>query len=183
MRNGKKRVTPRAESTKTSIPRSFQQISNHRTIALEDGKRATVPKIRKTRRIERKTTAVPKSSQRVSKRRTTSRKCPESPQKSEIYKHQPLDTCIDEIRLLRLRHEHEGPVRCEVKTFTLEDAPLYVALSYRWGPPSPLHDIHIEGKVLKIRDILNSCLLELREELNTWLWVDQICIAQMDTSE
>jgi hypothetical protein len=46
-----------------------------------------------------------------------------------------------------------------------------------------LHDLYIEGKTLKIRDILNSCLLELREDLDVWLWIDQICVAQEDTLE
>jgi hypothetical protein len=183
MRSRKKRVISRVNSTEEFIPRSSERISKRRTTALEDRKSATVPPIRMTRRIERKKTAVPKSSQRVSKRRTTSCKCPESPEELEFYKHRPLDTCVDEIRLLKLRREEEGPVHCEVKAFPLEDAPLYIALSYRWGPQSPLHDVHIEGKALKIRDILNSCLLELREDLDAWLWIDQICIAQADISE
>lgn len=152
-------------------------------IVLEDRIPATEHRIRTTRRNERKKTVVPKSSQLAPKLRRASRKRYESPEEPEIYKHQRLDTSTDEIRLLKLSRETKGPVHCEVKVFPLERAPPYVALSYRWGLPSPLHDIHIEGKVLKIRDILNSCLLELREELNTWLWVDQICIAQMDTSE
>jgi hypothetical protein len=46
-----------------------------------------------------------------------------------------------------------------------------------------LHDLYIEGKTLKIRDILNSCLLELREDVEAWLWIDQICVAQEDTLE
>ncbi|KAI4609182.1 hypothetical protein J4E83_008824 [Alternaria metachromatica] len=103
--------------------------------------------------------------------------------KPAIYEHQPLSRSLDEIRLLRLRKDKNGPVHCETKVIPLEQAPEYIALSYRWGPPSPLHDIFIGDQTLKIRDILNSCLLELREELDTWLWIDQICIAQADTSE
>jgi hypothetical protein len=183
MRSGKKRVTSRVESTKTFIPRSSERISKRRTIALEDRTPATEHRIRTTRRNERKKTALPKSSQLAPKRRTAYRKRYESPEEPEIYKHQRLDTSTDEIRLLKLSRETKGPVHCEVKVFPLERAPEYIALSYRWGPPSPLNDLYIEGKTLKIRDILNSCLLELREGLEAWLWIDQICIAQENNSE
>jgi hypothetical protein len=105
------------------------------------------------------------------------------PTEPEMYKYQRLDTSTDEIRLLKLVPETNGPVRCKVKVFPLERAPKYFALSYRWGPLSPLHDLYIEGKKLKIRDLLYSCLLELRENLEEWLWIDQICIAQADTLE
>ncbi|KAH8631329.1 hypothetical protein IG631_13012 [Alternaria alternata] len=183
MRSGKKRVTPRIESTKTSIPRSSERISKRRTIALEDRIPATEHKIRTTRRNERKTIAVPTSPQQAPKRRTASLKRNKSPGEPEIYKHQRLGTSTYEIRLLKLSRETDGSVHCEVKVFPLERAPEYIALSYRWGPPSPLHDLYIEGKTLKIRDILNSCLLELREDLEAWIWIDQICIAQEDTLE
>jgi hypothetical protein len=105
------------------------------------------------------------------------------PPEHATYKHRPLDTSVDEIRLLKLRKDKEGPVHCQIEVFPLKHAPDYIALSYRWGPPSPLHNLYIDGKALKIRDILNSCLLELREDVETWLWIDQICIAQADTLE
>ncbi|KAF7679541.1 hypothetical protein GT037_003289 [Alternaria burnsii] len=183
MRSDKKRVTSRVGLTETFITRSSERISKRRTVALEDRVPATEHKIRTTRRNERKKIAVPKSSQRVLKRRTVSRKRYESPEEPEVYKHQRLDTSTDEIRLLKLSRETKGPVHCEVKVFPLERAPEYIALSYRWGPPSPLHDLYIEGRKLEIRDILNSCLLELREDLEAWLWIDQICVAQEDSLE
>jgi len=109
--------------------------------------------------------------------------CLEPPTEPATYKHQPLSRSLNEIRLLKLRKEEHGPVHCGLEVFPLEQAPKYIALSYRWGPPSPLHDIFIGDRTLKIRDILNSCLLELREDVDTWLWIDQICIAQADTAE
>lgn len=109
--------------------------------------------------------------------------CLEPPTEPATYKHQPLSRTLDEIRLIKLHKEQRGPVRCEVEVFPLDHAPEYIALSYRWGPPIPLHDIFVEGQALKIRDMLNSCLLELREDVDTWLWIDQICIAQADTTE
>jgi len=109
--------------------------------------------------------------------------CLEPPTQPATYKHQPLSRSLDEIRLLKLRKEKHGPVHCEVEVFPLEQAPEYIALSYRWGPPSPSHDIFIADQTLKIRDILHACLLELREDVDTWLWIDQICIAQANTAE
>jgi len=99
------------------------------------------------------------------------------------YKHQPLDSSSDEIRLLKLRKGNEAPLCCEIQVFPLERAPEYIALSYLWGPPWPLHDILVGHQALKIRDNLHACLLELREDTHTWLWIDQICIAQADTAE
>ncbi|OWY51320.1 hypothetical protein AALT_g4606 [Alternaria alternata] len=183
MRSGKKRVTSRVESTETFIPRSSERIWKLRAIASEDREPGTEHKTRTTRRNERKKIAMPKSSQRVLKRRTASHKRYEWPEEPEIYEPQRLDTSMDEIRLLKLCRETKGSVHCEVKVFPLERAPEYIALSYRWGPPSPLHNLYIEGKTLKIRDILNSCLLELREDLEAWLWIDQICVAQEDSLE
>ena len=109
--------------------------------------------------------------------------CLEPPTKPATYKHQPLSRSLDEIRLIKLRREKEGPVRCEIQAFPLKRAPKYIALSYRWGSPLLLHNIFIGDQTLEIRDILNSCLLELREDVHTWLWIDQICIAQADTTE
>jgi len=109
--------------------------------------------------------------------------CLAPPTEPATYKHQPLSCSLDEIRLLKLHKEEHGPVHCDVEVFPLGQAPEYIALSYRWGPPSPSHDIFIGDQRLKIRDILNSCLLELREDVDTWLWIDQICIAQADTAE
>jgi len=109
--------------------------------------------------------------------------CLEPPTEPATYKHQPLSRSLDEIRLLKLRKEKNGPVHCDVEVFSLEQAPEYIALSYRWGPPSPSHDIFIADQRLEIRDILYACLLELREDVDTWLWIDQICIAQADTAE
>jgi len=109
--------------------------------------------------------------------------CLEPPTQPAMYKHQPLNRSLDEIRLLKLRKEEHGPVHCDVEVFPLEQAPEYIALSYRWGPPSPSHDIFIGEQGLKIRDILHACLLELREDVDAWLWIDQICIAQADTAE
>jgi len=109
---------------------------------------------------------------------------PQPPTEPTTYTHLPLSRSpLDQIRLIRLRKYKSGPVRCEMGIFSLECAPKYRALSYRWGPPSPLHDIYIDNQKLKIRDVLNSCLLELREDVDTWLWIDQICIAQADTKE
>ena len=109
--------------------------------------------------------------------------CLGPPTEPATYKHQPLMRSLNEIRLLKLRKEKHGPVHCDVEVFPLEKAPKYIALSYRWGPPLPLHNIFIGVETLQIRDILNSCLLELREDVDTWLWIDQICIAQSDTAE
>jgi hypothetical protein len=62
---------------------------------------------------------------------------------------------------------------------SLDDDPLYFALSYVWGDPSPRDVILIDERELKITQ---SCGAALRRMLNgkseIMIWVDAICINQ-----
>ncbi|KAF2812630.1 HET-domain-containing protein [Mytilinidion resinicola] len=61
----------------------------------------------------------------------------------------------------------------------------YTALSYVWG--APIFDVPIyftNGFVIKISRSLESAMRHLRaEKQSVWLWIDQICINQADTTE
>ncbi|ETS85262.1 hypothetical protein PFICI_03287 [Pestalotiopsis fici W106-1] len=63
---------------------------------------------------------------------------------------------------------------------------LYTALSYTWGKPDPSTDttIDCEGHKLKITKSLATALKHFRQKDHSiLLWVDQICINQLDSQE
>jgi len=109
------------------------------------------------------------------------------------YRHQALDTSTQQIRLIKLHLNRDGPPACDRRIFELGSAPPFVALSYTWGPPSPQFDILVNGEPLSIRVNLfrffKTYLLAAKRSwpLNPikadYLWIDQICIDQSSISE
>jgi hypothetical protein len=52
-----------------------------------------------------------------------------------------------------------------------------------WGPSEPSCHVLSDGKKLLIRSNLHQCLLGLRHNLGGYLWIDQICINESNTTE
>jgi hypothetical protein len=77
------------------------------------------------------------------------------------------------------------PLHCNLYTVNLAQAPPYIALSYRWDG----HDkvVHINGRDLKIKSNLYDFLCYFRRDAanseDTYIWVDQICIDQLNLDE
>ncbi|KAH6846874.1 heterokaryon incompatibility, partial [Alternaria alternata] len=73
--------------------------------------------------------------------------------------------------------------------------PEYRALSYVWGPPSPVQEIQVNGHRFLVRQNLYDFIYAFRERLYKfrggngyedevqWLWIDQVCINQALTGE
>ena len=102
------------------------------------------------------------------------------------FTHKPLDLDRREIRLIRLRHDENKMVCCELRHFDLDspDMPEYHALSYTWGPPLLTYMITINAQPYAVRLNLHDFLtVACERKLGHWLWIDQICIAQMNTEE
>jgi hypothetical protein len=65
----------------------------------------------------------------------------------------------------------------------------FVALSYAWGPETPLSDVHIEDSSgsgwLSVRQNLHDFLTTRRDSsvYSPWFWIDQLCINQSDDQE
>jgi hypothetical protein len=79
------------------------------------------------------------------------------------YTHTPLTNADEnlQIRLIKLERvpaNDNEPVRCEIESFDLHSAPPYM-----WGPPTPTHEIFIDGEWLEIRENLFQFLLEYRK--------------------
>ncbi|KAK8085470.1 hypothetical protein PG997_006741 [Apiospora hydei] len=91
------------------------------------------------------------------------------------------------IRLLELLPASQGDaeVRCRLTQHRHADIQgEYETLSYVWGDTSDPVPIHFDGKNLPISRNLYQALVDLRDsEKPRTLWVDAVCINQMDNSE
>lgn len=107
---------------------------------------------------------------------------------SERYTYEELPAARS-IRLLTLLSRGPEPLHCSLKTVLLEEAPNYTALSYCWGSPEGTIPINCgeEGKTIYITPNLNAFLKQLsispQEKIPEYLWIDAICINQVDIPE
>lgn len=90
------------------------------------------------------------------------------------------------VRLVKLypARRRMGIIKCDLIHVSLENCPPFKALSYTWGDASVKHTILCAKEHLNITTNLLSALQHLRQLDNTRLiWIDAICINQLDTDE
>lgn len=99
------------------------------------------------------------------------------------YKFPHLDTTKKQIRLLRLQPKarQANLLQYELRTFDLETAPDYQALSYTWGPEFPTYPIRVNNRKHHVRANLYTFLKGVA--IKDYMWIDQICIDQSDSEE
>ncbi len=113
------------------------------------------------------------------------RLCPSEPDKlpGECY-----------IRLLRIVEGNSDPVSVTVEPFSLEQLPPYEALSYTWGKalatdlegdnePEITHEILMNTKRISVTSNLYDGLIAMRNDVKGYLWIDSLCINQVDIQE
>jgi hypothetical protein len=105
-----------------------------------------------------------------------------------MYEKLPLDSSKREIRLLRvLPGVFNETVQCELLKASLENPPKYRALSYVWGNPTlKKQAISVDGQEVWVTANLKHALRRLRSHSGQTafvLWVDAICINQLDRDE
>ena len=103
------------------------------------------------------------------------------------YQHFPLPRANGKpaIRLLVLLNGAEdAPIRCRLVHDFLHDSSIFEALSYCWGDPTVKKSIEVDDANFEVTENLHSALLHLRSEHRSrLLWVDAVCINQLDVDE
>jgi hypothetical protein len=99
--------------------------------------------------------------------------------------YRPLDGEKAEIRLLRVSPgENDGEISCNLLTASLNDGPVYSAISYCWGDPKDSVPIRLNRSTVQITRSLHGALRRLRQPSNAvTLWADALCINQNDHEE
>lgn len=105
---------------------------------------------------------------------------------NDLYKYQPIGQ--NEIRILMLHSGSNSNLKCDLKHFTLDQAPKYEAVSYCWGDSTLRVNITCENQILSITQGLHSALLHFRSQMGDndqprVLWADGICIDQSNLDE
>ncbi|KAH6867396.1 heterokaryon incompatibility protein-domain-containing protein [Thelonectria olida] len=70
-----------------------------------------------------------------------------------------------------------------VEHVSLDSEPVYNALSYTWGDPVFSRRVHIGHSYLNVTPSLHDCLQHLGEFVGTKIWIDALCINQLDDEE
>ncbi|KAK8041669.1 hypothetical protein PG993_006192 [Apiospora rasikravindrae] len=99
---------------------------------------------------------------------------------------QPLDPTREEIRVLDLQPSQCGSqaISCQMRTTSLQEEPQYEALSYVWGSPDNPKEILLNGVAHPVTRNLYNALKALRyPEKTRTIWVDAVCINQVDLQE
>ncbi|KAM0430059.1 hypothetical protein ACHAPT_006065 [Fusarium lateritium] len=98
------------------------------------------------------------------------------------YQYRPLDE--QSIRLVRISPERKTMIKCEIIHVSLEDPPLYVAVSYAWGDPRDTRRIEVEGCPVSVSASLHGAFQALRQRVESVLvWVDALSIDQQNPDE
>ena len=102
----------------------------------------------------------------------------------DVYVYASLPDCHS-IRLLELVSGPVfGPLQCRLVVSRSIVDQSYQALSYAWGETKKTHQIVIEGKCLPISANLDRALRRVYQtEQDLCLWVDAICINQVNAAE
>lgn len=113
------------------------------------------------------------------------------------YKHEPVDTTQRQIRLLQLAFPRDAqePPTAQLKTYDIDVAPPYIALSYTRGEPTGARTrvtMRINGSLFWISQSLHMALSQIQRTaerhpnsgiLQLPIWIDQICIDQRNAEE
>lgn len=99
--------------------------------------------------------------------------------------YSPLDMLKSEIRLAIIEPGNTSSViRCYIIHVSLDDKPIYKALSYTWGDQLHTKKITINNCVFDVGENLLAALHGLRTlDRQRTVWIDAICINQKDIPE
>jgi hypothetical protein len=108
-----------------------------------------------------------------------------TPPPGSIYSNLWIFPNMKTFRILKLMPRDGGQIQCTLELANTLSQP-YDALSYVWGPMSPLEPILVNGVEVEIGVNLHSALEALpgrRDEPARRIWVDALCIDQQNDEE
>ena len=99
--------------------------------------------------------------------------------------YRPLELSNRSIRVLTLLPDsRSSKLSCLLRSVSLDNAPIFCALSYTWGDQSNPTPILVNGQTFQIGTNLEQALLRLRKKtFSRDLWIDAVCINQQDIEE
>jgi Heterokaryon incompatibility protein (HET) len=100
--------------------------------------------------------------------------------------YDPLKQSKREIRLIHLKKSNRrtDPIRCEIKTVSLDERPSFQALSYVWGEKTDTRPIIVSDTKVRVTANLFLALSHIRKDSDdVVLWIDALCINQADVFE
>lgn len=105
-----------------------------------------------------------------------------------MFSYNHIGNALDpmQIRLLYLlpASDINDTIESRLEVVSLEQNPVYEALSYCWGDSAELHEIKCNNEEFQVTTNLFSALQHLRDEHSVrTLWIDAICINQEDLKE
>ena len=110
-----------------------------------------------------------------------------APNNERLYPYRPLDTLGNQIRVLHVKPEtSDDLVECSVRNISLRDEPVpkYEAISYVWSLVRGSACIVLDGKKVSVPAAAEKVLRRFRRpNKERVLWIDAICINQMDLDE
>ncbi len=98
----------------------------------------------------------------------------------------PLCATRQEIRILILApaQDFNAEICCDLSHVSLDDKPVYEALSYTWGDPQITKTVLLKGSSFQVTTNLATALRHLRhKDEPRVLWADAICINQANITE
>lgn len=114
-----------------------------------------------------------------------------SPNQPSGIAYRALDKRTDEFRLLYLKPALGTPspssdddlVVAELHHYLLDEAPSFTALSYCWGQATTKKPLIIDGKTQTCGVNAEAALRHHRTGDDVYVWIDQLCINQVDDAE
>ncbi|KAF2472960.1 HET-domain-containing protein, partial [Lindgomyces ingoldianus] len=100
--------------------------------------------------------------------------------------YSPLNKDTNEIRVVKISPQVDPKfnVSCEFTIVSLDAKPVYRALSYTWGDPKDTLPITLNGHRFEVTRNLKRALQRLRTlGTEVSIWIDAICINQVDMDE
>ena len=107
------------------------------------------------------------------------------------FEYRPLDASRRGVRMLQLQYPDKESndctsnlICCRLDQASLDDNPVYQALSYTWGDPNRVCTIIFNGQKISVGANLEEALQYFYSiSYLGLLWVDAICINQNDKDE